>query len=59
MSKQIRDASYDDLESIYEILKHYIENTDLSYEVVTPSMQEFTVRYEFIVAGQLPFIVTE
>ena len=55
----IRDATYEDLESIYAILKHYIENTDLSYEVTTPSMHDFTMRYEFIIAGQLPFILTE
>ena len=59
MAIKIRDATYDDLKFVHEILKHYIENTNLSYEVTTPSMHDLKLRYEFIQAGSLPFIITE
>jgi L-amino acid N-acyltransferase YncA len=58
MSYTIRPAEDEDIEHVHKIWQHYIENTDLGYEVTTPSLQEFMHRYYLVRAARLPYLVT-
>ncbi|MBO8452409.1 MAG: GNAT family N-acetyltransferase [Bacteroidetes bacterium] len=40
----VRKAGPDDAESLVAIYSHYVENTAVSFEYVTPSVQEFRSR---------------
>ncbi len=54
----IRDASPDDAKRLLEIYGYYVENTAVTYEIVTPSVEEFQAR----IAGTLeryPYLVAE
>ena len=42
----VRKAGPDDAESLVAIYSHYVENTAVSFEYVTPSVQEFRSRIE-------------
>ncbi len=42
----VRKAGPDDAESLVAIYSHYVENTVVSFEYVTPSVQEFRSRIE-------------
>ena len=40
----IRDATPQDAERLVEIYSHYVENTVISFEYVTPTVEEFEGR---------------
>lgn len=54
----IRKACPDDAERLVAIYSHYVENTAVSFEYVTPSVQEFRSRIENTVR-KYPYLVAE
>lgn len=53
----VREASVEDAAELLEIYRPYVEHTDVSFEYVTPSVQEFAgriahtlQRYPYLVA---------
>ena len=40
----VREASVEDAAELLEIYRPYVEHTDVSFEYVTPSVQEFAGR---------------
>ena len=61
---QIREATIEDAEAILEIYSHYVENTAISFEYVTPTIEEFRNRisttlekYPYVVAVENEAIV--
>lgn len=54
----VRKAGPDDAESLVAIYSHYVENTAVSFEYVTPSVQEFRSRIENTVR-KYPYLVVE
>ena len=53
---EIRNATRDDLQDILNIYGYYTENTAISFEYETPSMEEFTRRFENI-SSKFPYLV--
>jgi phosphinothricin acetyltransferase len=58
MAFTIRAAQPNDIESVLEIWKHYIENTNIAYELTIPSLDDFKHRYYLCRASKLPYLVT-
>lgn len=54
----IRSATPDDAEKLLEIYSYYVENTAISFEYDTPSVEEFRERIETILKTY-PYIVIE
>lgn len=54
----IRKACPDDAERLVAIYSHYVENTAVSFEYVTPSVREFRSRIENTVR-KYPYLVAE
>lgn len=53
-----REATRADLPAMLEIYRPYVENTTVSFEYETPSLEEFTTRFERITAD-FPWFVAE
>ena len=53
---EIRTATKDDLQDILNIYGYYTENTAISFEYETPSIEEFTRRFENI-SSKFPYLV--
>lgn len=54
----IRDCTPDDVPTLLAIYSHYIENTAVTFEYDTPSIEEFRQRIDTIQA-QYPYLVAE
>ena len=54
----IRTVTVDDAERLVEIYSYYVENTAVSFEYVTPSVEEFRTRIQKI-GNKYPYIVCE
>ena len=52
----IRDAALSDAQSILDIYAYYTENTVISWETKTPSLEEFRTRMERIMK-RYPYLV--
>lgn len=52
----IRNATLKDVEEIAAIYSYYVENTAISFECVSPTAEEYKVRFEKITADY-PFLV--
>ena len=55
---EIRDAKIADAERILEIYDYYVQNTAISFEYDTPSLDEFTARMEKTMK-RYPYLVIE
>lgn len=55
---QIRIAKSEDMERLCEIYKYYVEETNVSFEIEPPSVEEFTERFESIIP-KYPYLVAE
>ena len=53
---EIRNAAKDDLQDILNIYGYYTENTAISFEFETPTIEEFTRRFESI-SSIFPYLV--
>ena len=53
---EIRNATKDDLQDILNIYGYYTEKTAISFEYETPSMEDFTRRFENI-SSKFPYLV--
>lgn len=57
-TQQIRLATIEDVPRILEIYSYYVEETNVSFEYVAPTIEEFTQRYLDIIA-KYPYLVME
>ena len=60
----VREASVEDAAELLEIYRPYVEHTDVSFEYVTPSVQEFAgriahtlQRYPYLVAQKEKHVI--
>ena len=54
----IRRANKEDIQDILNIYGYYTENTAISFEYETPTLEEFTKRFENI-SSKFPYLVAE
>ena len=54
----IRNANIEDAAALLKIYSYYVENTAISFEYVTPSVDEFRKRMENIIS-KYPYLVCE
>jgi phosphinothricin acetyltransferase len=54
----IRRANKEDIQDIQNIYGYYTENTAISFEYETPTLEEFTKRFENI-SSKFPYLVAE
>ena len=57
----VREASVEDAAELLEIYRPYVEHTDVSFEYVTPSVQEliFDRKVATIYFGEYPYLVAQ
>ena len=55
---KIRDAKIDDAANILKIYAYYVENTAITFELTTPTLEEFTSRI-FQTLENYPYLVAE
>lgn len=55
----IRSANIGDGEEISKIYSHYVENTAITFETVSPTGEEFEKRIEEVLLAGYPYTVTE
>ncbi|MDO5134584.1 MAG: GNAT family N-acetyltransferase [Eubacteriales bacterium] len=55
---KIRQVEREDIPALVEIYRYYVENTDITFEYVPPSQEEFTRRVQEITA-RYPYLVAE
>lgn len=53
---EIRDVKKEDIAGIMEIYRYYVEETDITFEYVMPTEEEFTARVEKILE-KYPYLV--
>ena len=54
----VRDAGIEDADAILEIYDYYVKNTAVSFEITTPSIEEFKNRMKDIMS-RYPYLVIE
>jgi len=58
MNFSVREATESDLPAILSIYSYYVENTNISFEYVTPSAEVFLARFRTI-TNQFPWLVAQ
>ncbi|MCW6667299.1 GNAT family N-acetyltransferase [Aerococcaceae bacterium NML190938] len=59
MNQIICQATIEDLSSIREIYAYYVENTNISFDYDTPSIQEMQLEMQTIQLRNLPYLVAK
>jgi phosphinothricin acetyltransferase len=54
-----RAATPDDLDAVADISAHYVRTSVATFELDPPDRDEWRMRFDAIVSGGLPFLVTE
>ncbi len=59
MSMNIRQARVEDAPALLKIYQYYVEETAISFEIETPSPENFSSRIEKVLSAGFPYLVLE